>query len=615
MADRWRDRWSEPRSAYSSTRLRSRQPRTPADVLRYAEHLTVQLQTHEDAHGGLDRAQLAASASCGRMLLGLLDLRHALKTNQSELPGQAAAALRAMFAASAQLAYEVTTPEALRAMCALIHIRFPPWEEPASGTHGSAPAAVASRHAGQLGYTAVPGAPVVLSEQVWDESGATKANAPPPELIADPGWRDYPPDQEEDDPVARIDPRDPRSLALRLAQHEAVQLLLVLCGHGAGRRILHVAQSLRQPHLLEKLCELSRSVPWRWVPRGAPGNGPVAIWEEHYPIDERRCRLHSGCDALLLLGALAGLPGVEPVEAIGEAFFTLVEGFEPCLLAQPTGGKDAKLTKYIATRGCAAVAALRTFSRAHVTIVRHIACAPKVPLVHMLLRALQCATLEANASIPFQAEAAGLALPALQILEAIGRYCPKRLVTEASPDGCAQLVLLMDETAYDTAAAATARECLHSDAGWRRAVGNAASRVLVHMLVYDSPEGEALHSLLLAAMSPAAPAATTVAQAAAASRGGGGGHAACAAHVVWSALLCEHVDTAPLLKVICDSGSRGGAGEEEMHRWSESSAGVRRAWTHPASIARTRPSLGNAACAMVHGLLCAAGTCIWQHFN
>jgi hypothetical protein len=281
----------------------------------------------------------------------------------------------------------------------------------------------------------------------------------------------------------------------------------------------------------------------------------MAVWEDFYPIDERRGRLQCGCDALLLLGALAGLPGVEPIDVVGEAFFCMCQGFEACLLARPADTSDIRLSRWIAKRGCAAVAALRTFSRAHATMVRQLSCAPDVPMVHMLLTAVHCATLEPAASIPFQAEAAGLALPALQVLDEIGRFCPGRLVTEASPDGCAQLVRLTDETEFAAAAAATAGESLHCDAGWRRAVGCAASRVLVHMLVHDSPSGETLRQLLLAMMSPAAPASITSAQAAAASRGEGGGRAACVAHVVWSALLVEPVDTKPLLKIICDCGT------------------------------------------------------------
>ena len=141
------------------------------------------------------------------------------------------------------------------------------------------------RHVRHLGYTPVPGAPVWLSELNWDESGATRPDAPPPQLIADPGWPDYPP--EEEGPLAPIASRDPRSLALRYAQHEALQLLLVLCGHGAGVHILHVARRLPQSHLLEQICELSRNVPWRWIQRDAPASGPVAVWEEFYPADER----------------------------------------------------------------------------------------------------------------------------------------------------------------------------------------------------------------------------------------------------------------------------------------------------------------------------------------
>ena len=70
--------------------------------------------------------------------------------------------------------------------------------------------------------------------------------------------------------------------------------------------------------------------------------------------------------------------------------------------------------------------------------------------------------------------------------------------------------------------------------------------------------------------------------------GEGGGRVACAAHIVWSALLLEYVDAKPLLKVICDSGSRGGAGQEAWHRWGDSHPGVLRAWTHPEALGRAR---------------------------
>lgn len=547
---RGRGRWSEP-SRGSYARLRSRQPRTPAEVLAYAQHLATQLRSHEEPHGGLDRTQLAVCSSCCRMLLGLLDVRHALKTDQADLPGQAAEGLREMLAASAQLAHQVMTPSALRAICALVHIRFPPWEEPSTDTERGPIAK--PRPQWRMGYTPVPGAPVWLSEQEWDESGSTKPNAPPPQLIADPGWHDYPP-EEDNSSVVPCDTRDPRSPALRNAQHEGIKLLLVLCGYGCGRDILHATHIAPQPHLLEQLCELSRSVPWRWVLRSAPERGVVAVWEDFYPADEHRGRLQCGCDALLLLGALAGLPGVEPIDAIAEAFFCMWQGFEACLLARPADTTNSRLSKWVARRGCAAVAALHAFSRAHATMIRQLACAPDVPIVHMLLRVVYCATLEPTASIPFQVEAAGLVLPALQILEEIGRVCPTRLVSEAFPDGCAQLVRLMDEAAFASAAAASASESSHCDAGWRRTVGHAASRVMMHLLVYDSPSGEALLQLLLSTVDADAPASTTVDHAAAASRGEGGGRTSCAAHVVWRALLYEHVDTRPLLKVICDSG-------------------------------------------------------------
>ena len=141
------------------------------------------------------------------------------------------------------------------------------------------------------------------------------------------------------------------------------------------------------------------------------------------------------------------------IDAIGEAFFCMWQGFEPCLLARPAATDDPRLSKWIARRGCVAVSALRTFSQAHAVIVRQLACAPDVPIVHMLLRAVHCATLDPTASIPFQAEAAGLAVPALQILEEIGRFCPERLASEVSSDGCLQLVRLTDETEFAAAAA------------------------------------------------------------------------------------------------------------------------------------------------------------------
>lgn len=587
-----------------------RQPRTPADVLRYAEHLTQQLRQHPDPHGGLQREELAPSASCCRLLIGLLDLRHALKTDQPELPGRAAAALRGMYTASAQLTHEVTTRGAIDSIVALVHICFPPWEEPAPSANDDICVEMMSRHRGQLGYTAVPGAPVELLEQCWDEKGAELPKARASQLVADPGWHDYPPDAAEigprEEPNASAS-RDPRSPALRTARQEALQLLLVLCSHGAGQYILTVEQSSRQPHLLEKLCELTRSTPWRWVPRGVPGNGSIAVWEPHYPADERQIRLQCGCDALLLLGNLAGLPGVQPMEAIGEAYFSIIEGFEACLIARPADTSDSKLGKYIAKRGCSAISALRMLSQAHDTILRQMVCAPSVPLVHMLLRAVQCAALDETASISFQAEAATLVIPALHILESIGRCCPARLVAEAAPQGALQLVQLMDERAFDAAAAAVKNESLHRHVGWRRAVGQAASKVLVRMLVNDRTAGEVLHPLLVATISPAAPAVSTAACAAAAHRGDGGGLAACAANVVWSSLLANDVDMRPLLRVLCDAGSRGGTGLEALHRWGENDAGVLRSWTHPEKLGRAQSALSNSTCALLHALLCAAG--------
>ena len=38
----------------------------------------------------------------------------------------------------------------------------------------------------------------------------------------------------------------------------------------------------------------------------------------------------------------------------------------------------------------------------------------------------------------------GLVLPALEILEGLGRNCPKRLVAEASPEGGLLLARLLD---------------------------------------------------------------------------------------------------------------------------------------------------------------------------
>ena len=38
----------------------------------------------------------------------------------------------------------------------------------------------------------------------------------------------------------------------------------------------------------------------------------------------------------------------------------------------------------------------------------------------------------------------GLVLPALEILEGLGRHCPQRLVAEASPEGGLLLARLLD---------------------------------------------------------------------------------------------------------------------------------------------------------------------------
>ena len=614
--DRQPHRWSDPVTRGGSHALRARAPRTPEQVLRHAANLTRELRSCADPNRLDERQQLAPSATCCRLLLGLLDVRHALRTEQLELLCRAAAALRGMLAASGQLAHAVLDPAAVRAICSLVHINFPPWEQlPAPVEEqrgkGSAPAATATRHAGQLGYAAVPGAAVVLSEQAWDERGNTQPNAPAPQLIADPGWRFYPPEDDDEEESEwsrrRNRPADPRSAPLRVAQREAVQLLLVLCGHGAARVILKAVQGGSQ--LLDQLCALSSEVPYRFRPPASSQSqsGDSAVWEERCPPSDRHGRMRTACDAMLLLGALAGQPGVKPLSAIGDCFFSLVEGFELCLLPNPAAGGDAQLARYVAKRGCVAVSALRDFSHAHDTITKQMACSPKVPLVHMLLQALHSATLNRSASVPFQAEAAALALPALDILDSIGRHCPRRLTAEASPDGCNLLVQLMDESVF-TAAASLVDEALHRNVGWRRAVGHAASRVLVHMLAYDGPDGDALHPLLVAMITPGlhSNAVSSTPKATAASHGAGGGHAACSAFVVWSALLCERVDTAALLRVICDSGCRGGAGEEALHRWGEPHPAVRRLWTHPEAIGRSRPLLGQAACGMLHALLCAA---------
>ena len=103
MADRARARWSEPLTAVAPPRLRSRQPRTPAQVLSYASQLAAQLGQAPDANR-LDREARRACGSCCRLLIGLLDARHALKTRQPRLPAEAAAALRPLLAASAELA-------------------------------------------------------------------------------------------------------------------------------------------------------------------------------------------------------------------------------------------------------------------------------------------------------------------------------------------------------------------------------------------------------------------------------------------------------------------------------------------------------------------------------
>ena len=117
MADRARARWSEPLTAVAPPRLRTRQPRTPAQVLSYAAQLAAQLGQAPDANR-LDREARRACGSCCRLLIGLLDVRHALKTRQPRLPAEAAAALRPLFAASAELAVREKPFSGLAVSCA-----------------------------------------------------------------------------------------------------------------------------------------------------------------------------------------------------------------------------------------------------------------------------------------------------------------------------------------------------------------------------------------------------------------------------------------------------------------------------------------------------------------
>ena len=89
----------------------------------------------------------------------------------------------------------MATPGALRRILALVQLDFPPWEDQRSGA-SAAPEVAPPRHSGQLGYTALPGGAVVLSEQAWGEEGETLPDAPPEQLVADPGWEHYPEEPE-----------------------------------------------------------------------------------------------------------------------------------------------------------------------------------------------------------------------------------------------------------------------------------------------------------------------------------------------------------------------------------------------------------------------------------
>ena len=163
----------------------------------------------------------------------------------------------------------------------------------------------------------------------------------------------------------------------------------------------------RPPILLQKLCELSTSPPWRWAISASPhADGGRAEWEATCPPEQRRLRAATAGDAALLLGALAGaqnppalsqlslvdgqrlsvlcelesadtgrklypsfgplnpnaaasgLRGV-PLPTAADAFFSLIQGFEPCLSARPVGPAEEGLAKAVARHGCVAVAALR----------------------------------------------------------------------------------------------------------------------------------------------------------------------------------------------------------------------------------------------------------------
>ena len=63
----------------------------------------------------------------------------------------------------------------------------------------------------------------------------------------------------------------------------------------------------RPPILLQKLCELSTSPPWRWAISASPrADGGRAEWEATCPPEQRRLRAGTAGDAALLLVALAG---------------------------------------------------------------------------------------------------------------------------------------------------------------------------------------------------------------------------------------------------------------------------------------------------------------------
>ena len=59
----------------------------------------------------------------------------------------------------------------------------------------------------------------------------------------------------------------------------------------------------RPPILLQKLCELSTSPPWRWAISATPhADGGRAEWEGTCPPEQRRLRAATAGDAALLLG-------------------------------------------------------------------------------------------------------------------------------------------------------------------------------------------------------------------------------------------------------------------------------------------------------------------------